>query len=107
DLARAVGDRVVDVLAGIHEEVLEGGFDACRYVAEAFTVGTAAGGAEAGEVVLRGLHVAAEAERAGLEDHLEEGDIPPDAERLAVAHVLGGDILEARVNVRVARSKVS
>ena len=105
-LAGALGDRIVDVVAGIHQEMLEVGFDAGRHVAEAFAARPAAGGAETGEVVLRWLDVTAEAQAARLEDHLEEGDVPAKAERLAVAHVLRSDALEARIEPRVARLQV-
>ncbi len=82
------------------------GFDAGRHVRKALTVCSAARGAEAGKIVLRGPHVAAEPQAARLQDHLEEGDIPADAERFAVAHVLRGDSLEARIEARVARLQV-
>ena len=71
------------------------GAHAGRNILEALAGLAAAGGAEAGEIVLRGLHVAgsvavAVAERAGLEDHLVEGEIPANAELLAVPHVFDG-----------------
>ena len=53
-LARAFGDRVVDVLAGVHHQMLKVRFDAGRDVGEAFAACPAAGGAETGKVVLRG-----------------------------------------------------
>ena len=80
-------------------------------VLEALTRLAAAGGAEAGEIVLRRLHVAgpttvAVAQRAGLEDHLIEGIVPAHAELLAEPHVLGGDALEAGTEVRIAAFEV-
>ena len=105
-LARALGDRIVDVLARIHHEVLKVRFDAGGDVGKGFAVGTAAGGAEAGEVVLGRAHVAREAQGARLEHHLEEGDVPAEPQLLAVAHVFGGDAVEARVELGVARLQV-
>ncbi len=96
-LAGALGDRIVDVLARIHQEVLQVRFDAGGDVGEALAVCAAARGAEAGEVVLGRAHVAGEAQGARLEHHLEEGDVPAEAELLAVAHVFGGDAVEAGV----------
>ncbi len=81
-------------------------FDAALDVGEALAMAAAAGGAEAGEVVLVGADVAGVAQGAGLEDHLEEGDVPADAELLAEAHVLGGKSVEAVVDARIARAQV-
>ena len=82
------------------------GGDAGGDVGEAFAVRAAAGGAEAGEVVLGRADVAGEAQGAGLEHHLEEGDVPADTELLAVAHVLGSDVVEAAVDLRIAGMQI-
>jgi len=76
-------------------------------VLEALAALAAAGGAEAREVVLLGLHVAVAvaapvAERAGLHHHLVEGIVPAHAELLAEAHVLRGDGVVAQVEMRIA-----
>ena len=110
-LARALCGRVLEPLAGIEQEVLEVGAHARRNVLEALARLAAAGGAEAGKIVLGGLHVpvsaaVAVAQRAGLEDHLIERVIPAYAELLAVPHVLDGNALEAGTEIGVAALQV-
>ena len=84
------------------------GENAGRNIGEAFTCNTAAGGTEAGEVVLARTDVTApalftlECEIARLHDHLEEGIVPTNTERFAVAHVLDGDFLVLRREARIA-----
>jgi hypothetical protein len=72
-------------------------------VLEALAVRAAAGGPEAGKIVLLRLHVAGVAQRAGFQDHLIEGHIPADAELLAKAHVLRGNAVVARIEPGVAQ----
>ena len=81
-------------------------FHAAGDVGEALAVPAAAGSAEAREVVLVGAYVTGIAQRACLEDHLEEGHVPADAELLAVAHVRGGEPVVAVAHARVARAQV-
>ncbi len=58
--------------------------------------------AEAGEIVLRRLHVAGVGEIAGLKQHLEEGVVPAELQRLTMAHVLGRDDVELRIEIGIA-----
>src|SRR5258705_6144162 len=102
-LARALGDRAFDDVAGVEQKMLEVRPDAQRHSREALSVLAVTGGAETSEIVLRGPDVAGpvlvphERERAGLEDHLEEGIVPADVQVLAVPYVLDRDRVEAVV----------
>ncbi len=107
-LARAISHGMIDRLAGVEHQVLEVSANAGRDVPEAFTPHAAPGRTQAREVVLRRLDVAGAvaapiAECARLDDHLIESVVPAKAEEFALPHVLRGDAVIARVELRVAK----
>src|SRR5262245_3329068 len=111
DLARAIGHRIVDAFAGVEQEMLQMRAHPRGDVLETLAAFAAAGGAEAGEIVLLQLHIpgavtVAEAQRARLEQHLVEGIVPAHAQRFADAHVFAGDAAEAWVELGVAAFQV-
>src|SRR5262249_16085022 len=101
DLARTLSDRIVDVLARIHQQMLQVGFNARRDVRKRFAMDMVASGTHAGKVVLCSLDIALESEIARLEHDLEEADIPSNLEFVPDTHVVGGDRLETRIDIAV------
>ncbi len=110
-LACALGDGSLDLLAGVHEHMLQVREDTRLHIGKAFASYASAGGAEAGEVVLRRPHIAGttavalEGQVAGLNHHLKECIVPAHPELLAMPHVLDGDLLEACVFLLIAGAK--
>ena len=102
-----VATGAVDALAGVGDQVLDLRQHAGGDILEALARHAAAGRAEAGEVVLPGPHVAREREVVGLQQHLEEGIVPADAERLAVLLIERGDVAIARIELGVALGRDS
>ena len=104
----ACPDRIGDVLARVGDQML----DLCQHasvdVGVAVAGNAAAGGAEAGEIVLVRIDVAPAAvallvgEEIRLHRHLVECVVPPHVPALAVALVDIGDVGKARFHARVA-----
>ena len=92
----ARGDGGTQRLARIDDQVLDLREHASRDIGEGVSR-DASGGAEAGEIVLRGMHVAplpvaaAEGEEVGLDQHLVEGIVPAHAPGFAVALISDRD----------------
>ena len=111
DVARALGDRVVDGTAGIQKQMLKVRAHARAYVGEALAPLALPCRSKPGKIVLRRLDVAVTisapiAEGAGLDDHLVKGEIPAHPEHFAVAHVFGGDGVVARIQLGIAEPQI-
>ena len=93
-LARAVGSRVRDANACINEEVFQVGAHAFRHRWEALARNTAAGCADACEVVLTGADVTAVSEEACFDEHLVERIIPTHPKLVSDPHIVNCDVGE-------------
>src|SRR5262249_25940377 len=107
-LARAGGHWKHHPLAGISDKVLHLRQHAGRNIGEAVTRYAAAGGADAGKVVLSWIDVAPTTaprlvgEIVGLDQHLEERIIPAHAQSLAMLLVIARNIAEG--GTKIARA---
>jgi len=91
NFAGALGDRIVDRFACVHQQVLEMSFDAGCDVGKAFARFALASSAKTGEIILAWRYVTGKRQVAGLEEHLKESHVPADAEFFANPHVVRGD----------------
>ena len=93
------------MVAGVHQHVLEVRLDAVGKVIKPFPRGAATCGAEPCEIVLRSVYIAREREVACFDEHLEEGVVPTQFERFAVAHVLCCGGVELVGHATVSRNR--
>src|SRR5690606_21902882 len=103
DLACAFRDRVLDPFAGIHKDM----FEVCAHTlvdtAETLALDAPPGCTQSCEIVLGSINVTGVTKVCGLDQHLEERNVPANPEGLTMAHVMDRELIIARIEARIAR----